>query len=45
MMFQHPPEIRATTLFTRLPDAFRQPDPSNAWAQANRGGEPADSFL
>lgn len=45
MMFLSPPEIRTTTLFTRLPDTFRQPDPSNVWAQANRGGQPVDSFL
>lgn len=39
------PEVQETKVFSRLPDTFRQPDPTNAWAKANRGGQPVDSFL
>ncbi|OON41754.1 gluconolactonase [Izhakiella australiensis] len=45
MMFLTSPEGREAEVFTRLPDAFRQPDPTNAWALANRGGHAVDSFL
>ncbi|KTS74898.1 SMP-30/gluconolactonase/LRE family protein [Pantoea stewartii] len=45
MMCLTTPEIRQTTVFTRLPDHFRQPDSHNAWAAANRGGQLTDSFL
>lgn len=45
MMFLTSPEVREVEVFTRLPDAFRQPDPTNAWALANRGGHAVDSFL
>lgn len=39
------PAIRKTTIFSRLPDRFRQPDKNNPWSQANRGGQLVDSFL
>lgn len=39
------PEVREAEVFTRLPAAFRQPDLTNSWALANRGGQPVDSFL
>ncbi|QDY43773.1 SMP-30/gluconolactonase/LRE family protein [Candidatus Pantoea soli] len=39
------PVVREAEVLTRLPDEFRQPDPGNAWAQANRGGEATDAFL
>jgi gluconolactonase len=39
------PEVRETTVFTRLPDRFRRTGIRSDWADANRGGEPADSFL
>ncbi|WP_277753002.1 SMP-30/gluconolactonase/LRE family protein [Jejubacter calystegiae] len=45
MIFLTQPEIRQATIFTRLPDRFRQPDERNPWSQANRGGQPVDSFL
>lgn len=41
--FSAPPSI-CTTVFTRLPDRFRQTRPT-AWANANRGGKAIDSFL
>lgn len=39
-----PPATRDLELFTSLPEAFRRRRPS-AWADANRGGAPTDSFL
>ncbi|WP_372018853.1 SMP-30/gluconolactonase/LRE family protein [Tistrella mobilis] len=41
--FPPPAEIRAE-VFTSLPAGFRAARPS-AWADANKGGEPIDSFL
>jgi gluconolactonase len=43
-MYFNPPEKVATSIFTRLPDRFRQPRRS-AWADNNRGGAEIDSFL
>ena len=43
-MFAPPPDI-VTTVFARLPDEYRKPDPGNAWAIVNRRGVPVDSFL
>lgn len=45
MMCLTTPEVRQTSVFTRLPDRFRAPDRHNAWATANRGGQLTDSFL
>ena len=39
------PQLRATEVFTRLPERFRRGDQRSAWADANRGGQPTDSFL
>ena len=39
-----PPTIRETTLFTRLPDRFREARVTT-WSSANRAGQPLDSFL
>jgi gluconolactonase len=39
------PEIRETEVFTRMPDRFRRTGVRSAWADANRGGQPTDSFL
>ena len=39
------PVLREATLFSRLPDRFRQPDKQNPWALANRGGQAVDAFL
>jgi len=43
-MWFEPPRPIIASLLSRLPDALRRPKPS-AWAQANRGGAPIDSFL
>lgn len=40
-----PPRQRDTEVFTRLPDRFRRTGVRSAWADANRGGQPTDSFL
>ncbi|WLS80739.1 SMP-30/gluconolactonase/LRE family protein [Erwinia pyri] len=45
MTFLTQPTLREMTLFSRLPDRFRQPDKNNPWSLANRGGEAVDSFL
>lgn len=45
MFLLHPPTLRDTELFTRLPDHFRRPGVRSEWADANRGGQPVDSFL
>lgn len=44
MTFLTIPERRDLELFTTMPDRFRRPRRSE-WADANRGGQPADSFL
>lgn len=43
-MFFAPPPTVETTVFTRLPNRFRQPK-ATAWATYNRGGAEIDSFL
>jgi gluconolactonase len=46
MMFVlQPPQVRETELFTRLPDRYRRRGVRSSWADANRGGQPTDSFL
>lgn len=40
-----PPQVLDTAVFTRLPDRFRRTGVRSAWADANRGGQPTDSFL
>ncbi len=40
-----PPRVRETEVFTRLPERFRRTGERSAWADANRGGQPTDSFL
>lgn len=44
MSFFAPPPRLETTLFTRLPDRFRDLR-RTAWSEANRAGKPVDSFL
>ena len=45
-MFQFPtPELRDTEIFTRMPERFRRTGERSAWADANKAGQPADSFL
>ena len=45
MFFLTTPEVRDTELFTRLPERFRRTGVRSDWADANRGGQPTDSFL
>jgi gluconolactonase len=45
MFLLQAPEVRVTTVFTRMPDRFRRTGDRSAWADANRGGQPTDSFL
>ena len=40
-----PPQQRQTEVFTRLPERFRKTGVRSDWADANRGGQPTDSFL
>jgi len=45
MLLLTPPEVRDAEVFTRLPERFRRTGVRSAWADANRGGSPVDSFL
>lgn len=45
MFFLNTPEIRETEVFARLPDRLRRSGMRSDWADANRGGQPTDSFL
>jgi gluconolactonase len=45
MFLLQAPEVRGTKVFTRLPDRFRRTGVRSDWADANRGGQPTDSFL
>src|SRR5689334_5431543 len=44
MTFFAPPRRVETTVFTQLPDRFRNPR-RTSWADANQGGRPIDCFL
>lgn len=43
-LFQQP-TLREAEVFTQLPAALRRSGQRSAWADANRGGAPTDSFL
>ncbi|OUL98816.1 SMP-30/gluconolactonase/LRE family protein [Variovorax sp. JS1663] len=45
MLLLHPPEVRDLEVFTRMPERWRRTGQRSAWADANRGGAPVDSFL
>ena len=45
MFLLQAPEVRGTEVFTRMPDRFRRTGVRSDWADANRGGQPTDSFL
>ena len=45
MFFLQAPVVRETALFTRMPDSLRRTGIRSDWADANRGGQPTDSFL
>ena len=45
MFFLTTPAVRETEVFARLPERLRRTGVRSAWADANRGGQPTDSFL
>jgi len=45
MFLLQQPEVRETEVFTRMPDRFRRTGVRSDWADANRSGQPTDSFL
>jgi gluconolactonase len=45
MLLLQPPEIREAQVHSRMPDRFRRTGIRTDWADANRGGQPVDSFL
>ena len=45
MFLLQAPQVRETEVFTRMPDRFRRTNVRSDWADANRGGQPTDSFL
>lgn len=45
MFLLQPPQIRQAEVFTAMPERFRRTGVASAWADANRGGQPTDSFL
>ena len=45
MFLLQAPQIRDVDIFTRLPDRLRRTGRRSDWADANRGGQPTDSFL
>lgn len=45
MYLINPPVVRDTEVFATMPEPFRRRGARSAWADANRGGAPVDSFL
>jgi gluconolactonase len=45
MYLLQPPTVRTTEIHCTLPERFRRRGVRSAWADANRGGVPIDSFL
>jgi len=45
MFLLQAPQVRDTELFTCLPERYRRAGVRSEWADANRGGQPTDSFL
>lgn len=45
MSLYPPPAELSTTVFSRLPEAFSDPDRPSAWIEANKPGQKAASFL
>lgn len=45
MFLLRQPEVRDTEVFSRMPQKYRQPGVRSEWAEANRAGEPVDSFI
>lgn len=45
MSLYPPPKEMSSVIWTRLPDAFRNPDGEPEWARGNRPGQKVHSFL
>ena len=45
MYWMQPPRVVDFEFFSALPERFRRSGARSLWADANRGGQPADSFL
>lgn len=45
MFLLQAPAVRETEVFTTMPERFRRTGVRSDWADANRGGQPTDSFL
>ena len=45
MFLLQAPDVRDTEVFTRMPQHFRRTGVRSDWADANRAGQPTDSFL
>lgn len=45
MFLLQQPQVRQAEVFTSMPERFRRTGVRSAWAEANRGGQPTDSFL
>jgi gluconolactonase len=45
MFLLQQPAVREPEVFTTMPGRFRRSGVRSAWADANRGGQPTDSFL
>jgi gluconolactonase len=45
MYLDRPPRVIDTRVFAKMPEQFRRKGVRTAWADANRGGHPADCFL
>ena len=45
MFYLHAPIVRPLDVFSSMPAHLRKTGVRSAWADANRGGNPVDSFL
>lgn len=45
MYLDQPPKLIETTVYASMPEAFRQTGKTSAWANANKAGQPVDSFI
>ena len=45
MFFKNIPEVQTAEVWTTMPEQFRNTGVRSEWADANRGGEPIDSFI
>jgi gluconolactonase len=45
MFYLHTPIVRTLSVFSSMPAHLRKTGVRSAWADANRGGNPVDSFL